>query len=192
MNAENFRAGWLALAVTAVLFAGCVNLKPAPDPTRFFSLGLTEGPSTRWEGPQVMVELAPHLRSSKLVVRRGAHEIVYDPFARWTGSLDTMIRERLSARLDDEGGWQREGDRLEVQVLAFEGLESGSILLSATWLRRSDISGAIVGSGHYRISEDWKPPRDRAAMVDALASMVDGLAQAISKQAQASVSVEAG
>lgn len=100
--------GVLLVAWTS-LWSGCSILpEAAVDPTRYYVLGTTatlqSGQSNGQTGVAVAlrgIDLPTYLRNTKsLVIRRGAHEVRYEDYARWAEPLDAglmrLVREQLS------------------------------------------------------------------------------------------------
>jgi hypothetical protein len=166
----------LALALSA---AGCLSLKPQPDPARFYVLSATvPEPAARQPGAIVgvgPVTLPDYLERSQLVTRYGDHRLSLAEASRWAEPLEPMVarvlRDDLAAALGAERGidypWARSLTPTPVIEVDFEHFERdslGTALLDARWRIRH---GTIMRTGRSRLSE----PSASLSSEDAVAAM---------------------
>jgi len=166
----------LALALGA---AGCLSLKPQPDPARFYVLAATvPEPATRQQGMIVgvgPVALPDYLERSQIVTRYGDHRLGLAEASRWAEPLEPMVarvlRDDLVAALGAERGidypWARTvapAPVIEVDFEHFERDSAGTALLDARWRVRN---GAGVRVGRSRLSE----PSATMSSEDAVAAL---------------------
>jgi hypothetical protein len=166
----------VALAVGA---AGCLSLKPQPDPARFYVLSAAvPEPATRRPGLVVgvgPVTLPDYLDRSQLVTRYGDHRLALAEASRWAEPLEPMVarvlRDDLVATLGAERGIDHPWARnlapalvVEVDFEQFERDSVGTALLDARWRVRH---GADVRVGRARLSE----PSASMTSEDAVAAM---------------------
>jgi uncharacterized lipoprotein YmbA len=166
----------LALALGA---AGCLSLKPQPDPARFYVLSATvPEPAARQPGLVVGVgpiTLPDYLDRSQLVTRYGDHRLGLAEASRWAEPLEPMVarvlRDDVVAALGAERGidypWARTfapAPVVEVDFEHFERDSAGTALLDARWRVRH---GASVRVGRSQLSE----PSASTSSEDAVAAM---------------------
>lgn len=166
----------LALALGA---AGCLSLKPQPDPARFYVLSATvPEPATRQTGLVVgvgPVTLPEYLDRSQLVTRYGDHRLGLAEASRWAEPLESMVarvlRDDLVAALGAERGidypWARTlapAPVIEVNFEHFERDSAGTALLDARWRVRH---GEQVRVGRAQLSE----PSATMSSEDAVAAL---------------------
>ena len=166
----------LALAVGA---AGCLSLKPQPDPARFYVLSAAvPEPAARQPGLVVgvgPVTLPDYLDRSQLVTRYGDHRLALAEASRWAEPLEPMVarvlRDDLVAALGAERGIDHPWARnlapalvVEVDFERFERDSVGTALLDARWRVRH---GADVRVGRSRLSQ----PSASMTSEDAVAAM---------------------
>ncbi len=166
----------LALALGA---AGCLSLKPQPDPARFYVISATV-PEPAARQPGVLVGVGPitlpdYLERSQLVTRYGDHRLGLAEASRWAEPLEPMVarvlRDDLAAALGAERGidhpWARNlapTPVIEVDFEHFERDSVGTALLDARWRIRH---GTIMRAGRSRLSE----PAASMSSEDAVAAM---------------------
>jgi len=166
----------LALALGA---AGCLSLKPQPDPARFYVLSATvPEPAARQPGLVVGVgpiTLPDYLDRSQLVTRYGDHRLGLAEASRWAEPLEPMVarvlRDDVVAALGAERGidypWARTfapAPVVEVDFEHFERDSAGTALLDARWRVRH---GASVRVGRSQLAE----PSASTSSEDAVAAM---------------------
>jgi uncharacterized lipoprotein YmbA len=182
----------LALAAGA---AGCLSLKPQPDPARFYVLSATVAePAARQPGSLVgvgPVTLPGYLRHSQILTRYDEHKMSLAEASRWAEPLEPMVarvlRDDLAAALGAERGleypWSRSlapSPVVEVDFESFERDSVGTARLDARWRVRN---GTILRTGRTRLTE----PSTSATNEDAVAALsraLGRLAQEIAAAAQ--------
>lgn len=183
------------LTAIATLLAGCVNLDPRENPTRYYVLGGAweeDGSTGRADGVSIgmrQLKLAAYLQTPRMVVREGPHRIRFAEFHRWGEDLDRGINRAvagyLAARPDvervDVVPWPPRVPHdytVQLRVLRFEGLtpngaRPGAARLLITWEITDPHDGDLVARGTTDFTEEGWDVND----YDALASMLDrGLA----------------
>jgi uncharacterized lipoprotein YmbA len=158
-----FRRLFLACVVCAggLFLTGCLNLKPEPDATRFYTLAVNGGSdSTERSGPVDLlvrdIELAEYLDNSKIVERIGPTELRYRPLHRWGGALDAMIADRVVEVLREarpewrvSGAVSARSDRvLDLRILRFESTRDGEVVVSLEWTLRKLATDDLEGTFH--------------------------------------------
>ena len=88
----------------ALVFSGCINLKPVEDPTRFYTLNsgaVGSHDKDSGELKVILVELTmpPYLESRKIVTLSGNNEVKYSEFNRWSEDLDQLLGHVVSDQL---------------------------------------------------------------------------------------------
>jgi uncharacterized lipoprotein YmbA len=182
----------LGLALGA---AGCLSLKPQPDPARFYVLSATvPEPASRQPGLVVgvgPVTLPDYLDRSQLVTRYGDHRLGLAEASRWAEPLEPMVarvlRDDLVAALGAERGldhpWARTlapAPVIEVDVERFERDSAGTARLDARWrVRHGDRSRV----GRAQLTEPSATPGSDDA-VAALSRVLGRLAQDIAAAAR--------
>ena len=183
----------LALAALAALgVAGCSLPQAQSDPTRFFVLSATTTttPPAAGDAPALQlraVELATYLQTRAIVVRRGANELEFREFARWSEPLERgvarVLREELLARgagrVSAAGVRAQAYDReLSVRVLACEGGAEGAVIFRAVW-ELTSTGGAqptLVARGDFRPADLRWDGQSESALAAQLSAAVAGLA----------------
>ena len=161
----------LRCAVVAVLPAvltGCLNLKPAPDLTRFYVLSsepsLKPLTNAAWLSLRVCVasiETPAYLDTPRLVVRREGNQLLYAELDQWAeplrDGLTRCLRDDLAAllgpgRVNPLSYRRPAGDCLEVQtaVSRFEATASGQAVLAVRWMIVQTKTGQVL---HAQFSE---------------------------------------
>lgn len=167
----------LLVALACVLaFAGCVDLAPQPDPSRFFTLSPPYLPAVPAERVEVQVAGLPYYaKSSRLALRKGDYEVEYFPFARWSGPLDLMLEMRLREHLEpvaaeiDLGSW-----RIHLEIIACEGNSDGLAAFGADYEIRQVGVVQPVARGRYLERVRWDPASGAEGLVACLGSLIDG------------------
>ncbi|HEX5633725.1 MAG TPA: PqiC family protein [Gemmatimonadales bacterium] len=175
--------------------AGCLSLKPQPDPARFYVLSATvPEPSARQPG--TLVGLGPvtvpgYLRASQLVTRYGPNELDLHETARWGEPFGTMaarvLLDDLERALGAEQGvlypWTRTLAPSPVIEVAFERFErdsAGAAILDARWRVRA---GGTARTGATSLVEPAEGVGNDAA-VAALSRALGRLAEEIAAAAR--------
>lgn len=182
----------LALAAGA---AGCLSLKPQPDPARFYVLSATvEEPAARAPGSLLgvgPVTLPGYLRHSQILTRYDEHKMSLAEASRWAEPLEPMVarvlRDDLAAALGAERGldypWSRNlapSPVVEVDFESFERDSVGTARLDARWRVRN---GTIMRAGRTRLTEPSISGTNEDA-VAALSRALGRLAREIATAAQ--------
>lgn len=183
-----------ALALSAVLLAGCVNLQPVADPTRHYVLASTARPvraasgectTTLVLGP---VTLPAHLENARIAVRVGANEIRYSEYHRWAEplreSVVRVLREELAAADADAcvlpfgPGTPSTFDRQWiVEITRFDFTAENRARLSANWRLVDRSDRGIVSTGAFNVDREFEAsPGDFTAGVTALNALLTELA----------------
>ena len=154
-------AGLLCLAA-----AGCLNLKPSADPTRYFLLtsiasdGQPQPPDAarnRFSLGIAPVTVPAYLAKPWMVVRASDTEIRYSDFNKWGEYLDNGIQRTLAENLGQLLGtdrvsldsWKRAtvDAELRVAVRRFDVTPDGQVVLEADW----EIRGQTAVTRHHVI-----------------------------------------
>ena len=155
----------LIVILLATAFAGCVNLKAPPDPTRYYLLngagggGVIADPMNT--GPVVRlapIALDPYLDSRYMVLRLQEYEVQFSDIHRWGEELSDNIQRALAQDLVATGAAAdivtRTGEDADfvvsVHVHRFEGVPPDIAHLSVTW-RLADATGRII---HTAVHDD--------------------------------------
>jgi hypothetical protein len=161
-----------ALAV-CLLGAGCINLDPRPDPTRYYDLaGTTPDSVASTNGIRLGLwptEIPDYLNTRQIVTRINQHRINYANYERWAeplpANLDRALHNHLLA--DEKVAGVRIGpwnntvrlDRVvRVRLIEFEGHEDGSVQLAAEWsVETRDAESAESAHRTQRLKGSWTP-----------------------------------
>jgi uncharacterized lipoprotein YmbA len=185
---RNFLAG----LPIALLAAGCLNLKPVPDHTRYFILQPKAEPMNAEETRDGLslgvapVRLPEYLEPAWLAVRTGDTEIRYAEFNKWGEPLDRgvqrVLANNLAALLSTErirlGAWKSADVDVELHLALqrFEADERGEVTLEARWQLRD----RNAGTGHKVIQKQGPAPgTDPAKSVETMSAALADLARAI-------------
>lgn len=198
----------LAVAAASLTLGGCLSLKPAPDPTRFYVLacpGATEPlPNTaqlRWSVCVAKVETPAYLDHPALAVRREDNRIEYVDLHQWAEpvqeGLTRCLREGLAtllgpARVAPLAHRRPAGPCLEVQasVSQFDVNAAGQAVLRVRWRLVETGSGTVRHAQLSELVQPVRPPSSAPANAVAALSQTVALwsrqvAEAIVKQAVA-------
>lgn len=159
------------LAGMLLLLAGCLNLAPKPDPTRFYLLAPTvdssRGGGVRVKGTATIglreVELPNYLDQSQLVTRVGPNEVKFLETARWGEPLGAMLTRVLASDLAAAAGldevvfhpWSRSrapSYELRISVQRFEQ-DSQQVVLDAIWQARDSTGTVVIPPSSARLTE---------------------------------------
>ena len=153
------------LALGLCVCCGCVNLKPQPDMTRFFVLAADLVPSaTAGDTQQGLalgmrrLQLAPHLDTPSIVVRRGLHEISFSDLYRWGEDLETGIARTLADYLASTASvgsvdivpWPDRAVHdfvIAIRIQRFEGEIPDVARLLASWTIHHPDDGRVLKQG---------------------------------------------
>jgi len=183
----------LTAGLAALLMTGCLNTKPASDPTRYYVLS-APAPVAANGGGQTAgmavglnpVTLPAYLMDKRLAVRKGSSEIVYLEFHRWSERLESAVERVLAQNLESQTNigrihaapWRRNLVQLELSVsfTQCDLTESGRVILNARW--HSGKPGVAEGqrTGKAQVQRDGPPAANDpqgavAALSAALAEM---------------------
>ena len=175
---------------------GCNALKPQEDPTRFFIL--REVIPSRSLGVEKTlsvgigrIRIPDYLQSSKIVVRKGEHELTYSDIHRWGEDLEGAIGRSLEGQIGEflpDGeimGFprmeRREPDHLvAVEILRFEGDRWRNYAwVKAKWKIAANDKEVPVKYGRTEFRQSWDG-KDFSALVGSLNQGVVVMAQEIS------------
>lgn len=190
----------LLLVALALAGTGCLNLKPQPDPARFFVLDATvPPPATR--APGTVLGLGPvtypgYLERAHVVTRSGTSEVRLAETDRWAETFPDMatrvLGDDLGAALASERvvtyPWQRTlspAPVIEVRFARLERDSTGTAVLEADWRVRA---GARDRVGHTRLSEPASAA-GTAASAEALSRALGRFAAELADAARALGSV---
>jgi uncharacterized lipoprotein YmbA len=167
-----------------LLLAGCLNLAPKPDPTRFYLLAPAADSvrsGVRMRGTATIglreVELPGYLDQSQLVTRVGPNEVRFLETARWGEPLGAMITRVLAADLAASAGldevmfhpWSRSrmpSYELRVALQRFEQ-DSLQVVLDATWQARDSTGAVVIPPSSARLTEP-ATSSDPQAIIEAM------------------------
>lgn len=175
----------LILLITAIgLLSGCASqlLDPPKDAVRYFLLlneNTPEGTPPQQRAIEITAVRVPDfLRSDKMVVRSGSHEIEFRAFQRWAEAPETAFPRMLQKALDaQQMARQLQPGPAPLQLLVdlehFEGTTGGTIAFSGSW----QISGLPGGSlrRNFNLSDARYDPRDPAQLAEALSKGIQRL-----------------
>lgn len=142
--------GLMAIFLIALLFNGCLGLKPKPDPSRYYVLGTgsQQAKARQLEcarrilvGP---VRFAGHLDDPRIARRVETNEIVYSNWSFWAEPLARAFPRELISSLeqampevcffDFRSASTREGDvSLDVSVEQFEMTNGERVVAAVKW-----------------------------------------------------------
>lgn len=183
------------LLVLVGCLAGCVNLDPANDPTRYYLLDPPAVPTT--DEPNVgihvalkPVELPAYLNRQAIAVRQAQNELAYQDFHRWAEDLAKTIERNLAADLlmktsiatVDSFPRDRAHPANWIVSVSFEQLEgnqNGNVTMIAKWSARPPNAETHTFRGRLASTDSWKPDdfRSLAAAHDRLvAKLADAIA----------------
>ena len=186
----------LSLAA-AILLAGCVNLDPQADPTRFYILSSQSGPATSSDNARGTVlglksiAMPAYLRSTKIPTRRGANEITYSEVHRWGESPKSAVSRVLAENLASRSAigtvhtvpWPDgaiHDFELHVTLVRFEGEQSGRVALEANWVIFNPDDDSILRNGRTEVMHLKWNGRDYSALARSLGEALGILANDLS------------
>jgi len=191
----------LALALTAVIGVGCLNLKPQPDLTRFYVLSspvANEGPAspTETDAPPVFlarVEIPDYLQNPAIATRLGETEIHFSHDHHWAEPLregvTRVLRDALAARCGPDrihpAAFRRPGGPyLEAQIALtqFECTAQGSAVVVARWSILHQPGSEPAAGGERVVRHEFTvQPDDYRSAVEALSRCLADLGAEIAE-----------
>ncbi|MEX0323624.1 MAG: membrane integrity-associated transporter subunit PqiC [Puniceicoccaceae bacterium] len=161
------------------LFAGCVNLKPVEDTTKFYVLSVKrDGYDGEIEKRVAVrsIDLVDYLRNTQIVKRARGNEIKYLAGHRWAGDLDLMIGMVVADEIEDlrSGVYATVGDslnpdlNLDLKVLNFDITASDSSEVTLEWVIIDAVTREILheGRGQASVSSSSSDPSDQVAALE--------------------------
>ncbi len=192
----------IAVAVLAVLLAGCALLAPQHDRSRFFTLAVRDAgspPSAHASAPAIVlgpVIFPAYLDRNEVAVRVSPTELEYRSTERWAGPLaDGFIRvlaEDLARALDGArvvplaaSAGTIPDYTIEVVVVRFEASTDGSAQLTARWAVRDATRKVqrIRQSQHAREAKAATTEGGVAALSATVGDLADEMATTINELA---------
>lgn len=183
----------LSAAAASLALCGCLSLKPATDPTRFYVLScpgaaepLTQEAHLGWSVCVAKIETPAYLDHPGLAVRRQDNQIEYLEWHQWAEpvqeGLTRCLREGLAsllgpARVAPLAHRRPAGPCLEVQasVSQFEINAAGQAVLHVRWRLVETGSGTVR---HAQVSELMQAvPQPTSAPANAVAALSQLVAQ---------------
>ncbi len=178
---------FLVLAA-AVLLAGCLNLKPARNSTRYFVLSplpASPGAGTKSTIPGLglgPVRTPEYLARTSMAVRQSPTEVTYLENALWAERLDLGCQRVLAANLAallsaDQvylSAWRPRQVACEVQIALshFDVDLAGQAVLVAQWRILSPGGATLLKAGDCRLTKTGRPlaegPQGAAAVLSEL------------------------
>jgi len=185
-----------------VMLTGCVNLEPAPDPTRHFRLsslatGTTPAPQKETLAVVILpVNVPDYLKRSNIVLRKNQEELVFSEFDRWAEpvengiarvlaeNLTSLFNSRFVRTMDQPG--KREGElQLQVNVVEFTATPVGEAELIVESKLFAANGKDILWASRTKLSQpSIADPVDTADSVSALSRALRDYAIQLSKQLQ--------
>jgi uncharacterized lipoprotein YmbA len=173
-----------ALFLSLVVLTGCVNLDPAPNRSRHFTLAATadSGADNRASLALVVmpVSIPDFLKRSNVVLRKNADELEVSDFDRWAEPLENgiarVVRENLTAllnsrfiRTSDQPGARNDELQLNITVIEFTTDTSGEArVVIESKLLGADGKSILTASRTRLTTPTAEPPADSAKAVAAL------------------------
>lgn len=188
-----------SLLILSLLLAGCLNLKPVADQTRFFVLNPVPAPAPAtdrlgepWAVGLSPIEIPNYLESREFVQRQGDHEIRYLTGLRWAERVSVGIRRVLALNLDSQLGatnatltaWHRDEVRtvVSVSIQRFESDDTGRAILEARWRLTPPTGELVLRDGFISIARQGALlSADPAAAVGTLGELLGELAAGIAR-----------
>jgi uncharacterized lipoprotein YmbA len=186
-----------------LILAGC-NIIPPPqaDATRYFTLAspaLDDPAAQPVHGTLRLglkpVDVAPYLKKSVIVVRRGENELVYNEYARWAEPLDASIARAVRTRLLADAkiarvfahpfpfDQERDFD-VAIGVTRCEGVQLGAVTAVVRFVATVEITSAgtadeVVARKTFAIPDAVWDGKNYAALARALSDAVGALSQEV-------------
>jgi len=177
---------WVSILAVMLALSGCLNLKPAQDPTRHFVLtSLVPAPDASLHTEDIpvfglgAVRISGYLQADWLAVRKGMDEIVYLEDFQWAERLDHGVNRVLASNFRNLLGvknvylkvWLRDvvDYEIDLEVSHFEPDDTGKVTLSIDWKITLPGGLEVVDSGRALIeTQGPKPNLDPAGTAKAL------------------------
>ena len=194
---------WVPVLAAALAVTGCLNLKPAQDPTRHFvltSLVVAPDPSSVASGAPAFglgtVRLSAYLQKQSLAVRKGEDEIVYLEDYQWAERLDQGLDRILASNLRWLLGnekiylkvWLREAVDYEIDldISRFEPDATGKVTLIIHWNITLPGGVTVVDTGRTLIdTQGPKPDLDPAGSAHAMSQALAEFSLQLSERLKA-------
>jgi uncharacterized protein len=195
------RAASALVLGAALMFSGCLNLKPVVDQNRTFVLtplpGVTASTPAAKAGFAVgmgRVEIPDYLQPRRIALRQSDSEVEYFDTLLWAERLDKGLQRVLAANLNSLlgcsnavwSGWRRRDVEAEVYVSVhrFETNPQGDVRLEASWRVTSPGAEKIWRSGRSGIAKrgpsfNANPEGAVAALSESLAELSGEIASAV-------------
>ena len=198
MTPRSLAATVFAAALVPFLTSGCLNLKPAEDPIRYFLLHpMAEAGEARAETPEdLRLGIAPvvvpnYLTKPWIVVRTSRTEIRYSDYDKWAENVDKgvqrVLAENLALLLHTDrvrlNSWKgaHEDLVLHLTLQRLEVDEEGQVVLEALW----QISGRRAASGRQVVVLSGPAPAaDPSGAVVTMSQAVAELSRTIAQAIQ--------
>lgn len=168
-----YKIGILAAILSSlILYSGCLNLKPSPDITRYYTLSNTYKAQLTHTEPKGLIlgirkiELPGYLESPRIVTRYNEYELDYSEHHRWVEPIDQIIGHLLQDSLKAAQGidivsifpWPKALDydyTIKINLQRFEALENNRALLQAQWTLLKGNSSQILIEEETSIISEW-------------------------------------
>ncbi|HAV63565.1 MAG TPA: hypothetical protein DCY13_14510 [Verrucomicrobiales bacterium] len=178
-------------ALGALSLTGCINLDPAPDPTRFYTIDAPSSPAAPEPERRDLlligsISLAGYADQSSLVERRGGHEIVPLTLHRWAEPLSQALPRSISARLETalpgsvvtrspRSSSDGEAVYLQLSVDRFELTGNNEAVVAISWRLTTSAAAGEAGRAASTVAKKtFESGPDRAANgVKALSRALD-------------------
>lgn len=161
------------------LLAGCVNLKPVEDTTKFYVLSVKREAYDGEIEKRVSVrsiDLVDYLRNTQIVKRASGNEIKYLAGHRWAGDLDLMIGMVVADEIEDlrPGVYATVGDslnpdlNLDLKVLNFDITATGASEVTLEWVIIDAATRDVIheGRGKASVSSSSSDPSNQVTALE--------------------------
>lgn len=186
-SSPTFSRIWPTVLCCLVL-AGCVDLKPRSDPTRFYVLSDARSDGDSFEGFDLVIRgvtIPDYLNRLKIAVRNGSHEVIYEPFHRWGSDLNGMIAQSFSAGIESGqsglratiGETAKAPVHIYLDVRRFEGSQNGEVDVAIEWRAIRAEDGILTTVGRITQSGNWI-----VGDIQSLVAELDRLSQACGRE----------
>lgn len=186
-----------ALAALLV-FNGCVNLEPTPDPTRNFKLS-SMAIGTQPPIPSLALVIQPvsvpdYLKRSNIVLRKAQGELTFSEFDRWAEPVENgiarVIAENLTSllntrfiRTSDQPGGRDTELKLHLTIVDFSTDSNGNAIFTAESKLTSNDGKGILAASRARLKVPGSPePVDMADNVGALSTVLKQYSEQLAAQ----------
>ncbi|MBL6766088.1 MAG: membrane integrity-associated transporter subunit PqiC [Verrucomicrobiae bacterium] len=180
----------LAATLALLTLTGCVNLDPAPDNARHFTLAATavSGNANR---PALAVAVMPvvipdFLKRSNIIMRKSADELDISPFSRWAEPLEngiarvvaqnltTLLNSRF-IRTSDQRATRKDELQLNINVIEFTTSPTGEARVVIESKLIGPDGQSVVTASRTRLTTP--PAAEPADTAKAVAALSDTLRQ---------------